>query len=198
MATYPPQVENSQVFNSLLFTEAQSGSSSSSSSSPTGSITAYIGLTAPAGWLLCDGSEFNSAEFVALYNLLQSSYTPDLRGTFLRASGTNITYKNAYGSYITGQDVGSYAEDNIGKHKHQYSANHDNMIFQTGTTSSGIGVYNRLQYITMNAVLYEKDQTCAMGIYETLQTGVPTLNSNSFPSQETYPPNFAINYIIKT
>ena len=65
MATYPPPVENSPVFNSLLFTEAQSGSSSSSSS-PTGSITAYIGLTAPAGWLLCDGSEYNTTEFVAL------------------------------------------------------------------------------------------------------------------------------------
>ena len=197
MATYPPPVENSPVFNSLLFTEAQSGSSSSSSS-PTGSITAYIGLTAPAGWLMCDGSEFNEAQFVALYNLLKSNQTPDLRGCFLRASGTNSTYKNAYGSYTTGQDVGSYAEDNIGKHKHNYSANRDNMIFKTGTTSSGIGEYNRLQYIMMNAVQYENNQSCPMNIYTDLQTGVPTLNSNSFPSEETYPPNFAINYIIKT
>ena len=80
MATYPPPVENLPIFNSLLFTETQGTSSSSSTTTtPTGVITAFFGATAPVGWLMCDGSQFSSTEYVALYNLLNSSYTPDLR-----------------------------------------------------------------------------------------------------------------------
>ena len=58
---------------------------------------------------MCNGSQFSSTEYVALYNLLNSNYTPDLRGTFLRGSGTNGTYTN-----WEGQAVGSYVVDNFG------------------------------------------------------------------------------------
>jgi microcystin-dependent protein len=177
MATYPPPIENLPVFNSLLFTEAQSGSSSSSSS-PTGSTTAYTGLTAPAGWLMCDGSEFNEAQFVALYNILKSNQTPDLRGCFLRASGTNSTYKNAYGSYITGQDVGSYAKDSIGTHNHSYN------YFEAYNGATLAVDLKSGSYKVVESVSSEKF------------TG--STDDSTSASSETYPPNFAINYTTKT
>ena len=178
MTTYPAPVENLPIFNSLVFTETASQNSSTSSSTPTGAIIAYFGSSPPAGWLMCDGSEYNTTEFVSLYNLLNSSYTPDLRGTFLRGSGTNSTYKNAYGSYITGQDVGSYAEDNIGTHNHSYN------YFEA---------YN-------GATLAVDLKSGSYKVVENVSNEKFTGNTddNTSASNETYPPNFAINYIIKT
>ena len=197
MATYPPPIEDLPIFNSLVFTEAQSASlsSSSSSSTPTGVITAYFGATAPVGWLMCDGSQFSSTEYVVLYNLLNSSYTPDLRGTFLRGSGTNGSYNNSIGQRISGQPVGSYVADSIIGHTHSYSANIGNIEFRTGTTASGAGEYNRLQYIVFN----EKQYNSPVYGNDELQWNAGSYNTGyNNSNNETYPPNYAINYIIKT
>ena len=62
---------------------------------PIGSVLPYAGVTAPAGYLLCDGSEVNISDYTALYNIIQYTYKaatsllglgtfaiPDLRGRF--------------------------------------------------------------------------------------------------------------------
>ena len=213
MATYPPPIENLPKFNSLVFTEGFEASLYSVASKetqvstiPTGAITAYFGSTAPEGWLLCNGSEFNITEFKVLYHLLNSSYTPDLRGTFLRGSGTNSVYTNVAGQLISGQAIGSYSQDNVGKHYHLYNANQDDMTFELGTTSSGFGANNRLYYITKNgkdySASYGGTNDVDMKIKTSLQTGdfsyIPNSANQVYPSVETYPPNYAINYIIKT
>jgi microcystin-dependent protein len=200
MATYPPPVENLPIFNSLLFTETQGTSSSSSSTTtPTGVITAFFGATAPVGWLMCNGSQFSSTEYVALYNLLNSNYTPDLRGTFLRGSGTNGTYLNWEGQALTGQAVGSYVVDNLASHNHSYSANSDTIQFQLGTVGSGVGIYNRLQYIVFNGTTYSATDGGSNSVTTSPQTLYTGLNNTSNPNVvETYPCNYAINYIIKT
>lgn len=201
MASYPPPTENLPLFNSLVFTEAQSSllASSSVETTPTGVISAYFGATAPIGWLMCNGSQFNSTEYVALYNLLNSSYTPDLRGTFLRGSGTNGTYTNFFGQQLSGQAVGSYVQDNTQSHNHSYSANNDTISFELGTTGNGIGEFNRLQYITFNGQQYNSPAGGNANVTtspQTLYTGLQ--NTSSATVVETYPANYAINYIIKT
>jgi microcystin-dependent protein len=57
---------------------------------PTGTIMAYIGSTAPAGWLLCDGSTFDdNATNARLKQLLGNSLTtPNLNARYLRGTGT--------------------------------------------------------------------------------------------------------------
>lgn len=64
--------------------------------SPTGSIIAFAGQTAPAGWLLCDGRTLTAAAYPALSAVLGTSFgangagtfkLPDLRGRF--PLGTN-------------------------------------------------------------------------------------------------------------
>jgi microcystin-dependent protein len=57
---------------------------------PTGAMTAYAGATAPAGWLLCDGSAVSRTTFSALFSVLGTTFgvgdgsttfnLPDLRG----------------------------------------------------------------------------------------------------------------------
>jgi microcystin-dependent protein len=51
---------------------------------PVGTVVAYAGATAPAGWLLCDGSAFSSAQYGDLFTVLGAAQTPDLRGAFVR------------------------------------------------------------------------------------------------------------------
>jgi len=211
MASYPPPTENLPLFNSLVFTETLSSSTYSStqpsfSSTPTGAIIAYFGQNAPAGWLICNGNEFNPTEYEALYNLLNSSYTPDLRGTFLRGSGTNSSYTNVAGQALTGQAVGSYAQDCVGKHYHLYNANQDDVSFELGTTGTGIGSFTRLQYMNFNGTRVEAPPSGTaevnMNIKTSLKSGdfsyIPNTSNQSYPLPETYPANFAINYIIKT
>jgi microcystin-dependent protein len=56
---------------------------------PTGTIMAFIGTTAPEGWLLCNGASFaNNAANAKLGELLGSFNTPDLSARYLRGAGT--------------------------------------------------------------------------------------------------------------
>ncbi|MFK8059315.1 MAG: tail fiber protein, partial [Polaribacter sp.] len=54
---------------------------------PTGSIMPFMGTTAPAGWLMCDGSEIPS-QHTTLRAMFSNNRTPNLRGRFLKGAGT--------------------------------------------------------------------------------------------------------------
>jgi microcystin-dependent protein len=54
-----------------------------------GTILTYAGTTAPAGWLLCNGSTFVQTTYPELYALLGNSNTlPDLRERYLIGKGS--------------------------------------------------------------------------------------------------------------
>lgn len=76
---------------------------------PPGVVLPFAGLTAPDGWLLCDGSAVDQSTYSALYNAIGATYNtqvnpttgsawaaptagqfrvPDYRGVFLRGTGT--------------------------------------------------------------------------------------------------------------
>jgi microcystin-dependent protein len=67
---------------------------------PTGSIVAFGGSTAPAGWVLCDGATYSQTDprFAALFAAIGTTYgagssaglfrVPDLRGRSLLGAGT--------------------------------------------------------------------------------------------------------------
>lgn len=71
---------------------------------PVGEIIAYMGNTPPENYLVCDGAEYNISDYHDLATHFQSEFgsanhfggdgvttfaVPDLRGEFLRGSGTN-------------------------------------------------------------------------------------------------------------
>ena len=64
-----------------------------------------------------------------------------------------------------------------------------------GTTASGAGEYNRLQYINFNGTQYNSPYYWNDELYWNAGN-YDTGYNNSNP--ETYPPNYAINCIIKT
>lgn len=71
---------------------------------PTGQIITMMGKTAPVGYLACDGTVYNIADYLALATYFAAQFeaanyfggdgettfaVPDLRGEFLRGTGTN-------------------------------------------------------------------------------------------------------------
>ena len=90
-----------------------------------GSIFSYMGTTAPYGYLACDGTEYNIADYPRLANHINAHFgstnyfggdgettfaVPDLRGEFLRGTGSN-----SHANQGSGESVGTHqdATDNI-------------------------------------------------------------------------------------
>jgi hypothetical protein len=78
---------------------------------PTGSMLLFGGATAPAGWLLCDGSTISRTTYAALFDIVGDTYgagdgsttfqLPDLRARFpLGADASNWPIGQAGGSFF--------------------------------------------------------------------------------------------------
>ena len=109
---------------------------------PTGTITAFGGSSAPDGWYLCDGSAVNRVTESRLFEVIGTNFgegdgsttfnLPDFRGMFLRGVDGNAGKDIDASSRValatggnTGNTVGSYQSDairNITGH-HTVSAN---------------------------------------------------------------------------
>jgi microcystin-dependent protein len=68
---------------------------------PTGAVTAYAGASAPAGWLLCDGSAVSRTTYADLFTAIGTAYgagdgsttfnLPDTRGRVQVGKGSNAS-----------------------------------------------------------------------------------------------------------
>ena len=95
---------------------------------PAGMIAPFAMATAPSGWLDCDGSAVSKTTYSALFTALGANawgtdttdnfYLPDLRGAFLRGTGSNGTHNMADGNDFAGPSVGSFENDQMQGHKH--------------------------------------------------------------------------------
>jgi len=82
---------------------------------PVGTIIHYLGNTAPDGYLLCDGSTYNIADYLALATHFETQFgsknhfggdgsttfkVPNLQGEFLRCTGTNPNANQGSGNNV--------------------------------------------------------------------------------------------------
>lgn len=160
---------------------------------PTGTIVAFAGAEAnvPKGWVLCDGRDLNTVNGSKNLRDLIGTYAPDLRGMFLRGTGTSpvngqngpalrATQTDALKSHNHPDDF-SIASD--GSHTHGYSDYHMDENNDSGDYPDGDGTGGVDQGRT----------TGSGGAHShTLNGGV--LN---FGDTETRPVNYGVNYIIK-
>ena len=90
--------------------------------SPAGTIITFGGTSAPTGYLACQGQEELQSAYPALYAAIGTAWgsasspashfkLPDLRGAFLRGTGSNATHNMANGNDFAGQAVGSFEND---------------------------------------------------------------------------------------
>jgi microcystin-dependent protein len=188
---------------------------------PTGSIMPYVGSTAPAGWLLCDGSSIpTTVEYDGLRKLLGSgsisgstlaNNVPDLRGMFVRGAGTNGV--SGFTTYA-GPSLGARQAEMVGTHAHTQQGTitttsnglheHDYYTWVNGSVVRGTGAN---QVDPARGAIKADPENPASGsndyALKTNPTGdhthSVTLSGNTANNSgtETRPVNFGVNYIIK-
>jgi len=159
------------------------------SATPAGIIVPFGGTSAPTGYLACDGSAVSRTTYADLFAALSTTWgtgdgsstfnVPDLRGAFLRGTGSHGTQNMANGNDFAGPSVGSFENDQFQGHKHtvQYTNN------ASGGTASGIVRAN------------------AAGSFDGFLVGnTPSESNDGAPrtGDETRPFNAGILYCIKT
>ena len=112
---------------------------------PAGAVMPFARATAPAGWLIANGNAVPNgsgtvqgvtADFSALYAAVSTSFgtvgtLPDLRGIFVRGSGSQIL-----GSATYSGTVGVKQQDQLRSHLHQKAVN-----AQVGLAGGGLVYY---------------------------------------------------------
>lgn len=168
------------------------------SGNPIGTIISFMGITAPDGYLACDGSIYNIADYQDLADFFTEQFgavdyfggngtttfaVPDLRGEFLRGTGTNSHTNQGSGSTV---GVHQDATDNV----------------NLGIVESGsyiIGPGNKSQHA--NTTLYAqntdsfKETGKTLNVYAQLNDGVASFFDGFYYTAR--PTNTSILYCIK-
>lgn len=95
--------------------DAQTGDGGNAA--PVGTVVAYAGATAPAGWLMCDGTSYKKSLYPALAAVLgvtgENFTVPDLRGRFLM--GASASHPRAQ---TGGEEAHTLTEAEMPAHAH--------------------------------------------------------------------------------
>lgn len=98
------------------------------SGGPIGTVVSYLGITAPDGWLICDGSTYNITEYPKLAEFIENQFgsldyfggdgeitfaVPDLRDRFILGAGDTRTVGEKGGSESV-----TLTEDELPAHSH--------------------------------------------------------------------------------
>jgi len=172
---------------------------SASNGVPTGSIMPYLGTTAPAGWVLCDGNVL-PATAKALIDMVGNN-APNLRGMFLRGAGENA---NAGMSANDGPALKAMQGDEFKSHQHSSGS----LVNSTNGAHNHRGtdpLLNKLvKYTGVNTAVNVDNNT---GQFDLINAGeIPddgnhthTISGSTAPigGNETRPVNYGVNYIIK-
>jgi microcystin-dependent protein len=156
---------------------------------PPGTVVAYMGTTAPAGWLLCNGASVSRTTYAGLYTVIgnasgsadaNSFNVPDLRGRFLRGWDNGIG-RDPDRAARTAMAAGGNAGDAIGSIQTDAFKNHTHPITDTYTNFSQTSAQGGSGNTGANGTLEQADTTA----------------NSSTGGNETRPINANVNYIIK-
>lgn len=93
---------------------------------PAGIVLPYAGSTAPAGWLLCDGTSYIRDDYLRLFNAIGTAHgsnalntfnVPDYRGRFLRGTdnmGSGAAGRDPNTATRTVANAGGNTGNNVG------------------------------------------------------------------------------------
>lgn len=160
---------------------------------PPGTVSVFAGAANPPGWLPCDGSSYSTTGlFAALFAAIGYTWggssgtfrVPDLRGMFVRGSGTNGTYPTASGASVGGYQADTYLNHNHAAtstdsgHTHTYT-----YTIGAGSTAAGAG---------------GTTPTSTTGTTNSGNANITTtINDSTTGGTETRPKSFSMLYIIK-
>jgi microcystin-dependent protein len=158
---------------------------------PSGAVTAFAGSSAPAGWLLCDGSAVsrtgaNAALFAAVGTTFGSGdgsttfNVPNLKQTFLRGADTGA-----------GNTLGSTGGSAVATHFHNLSNNGQAKI--SFGTNVILGDFSPTNYSVTTK--YQGSWSAGTASGTSLAIGLQGITDTA--STSTVPPYLAMNFIIK-
>jgi microcystin-dependent protein len=166
------------------------------SAAPAGIIAPFAGSSAPAGWLAANGAAVSRTTYAALFAAIGTTWgagdgsttfnLPDLRGMFLRGTGTNATGSS---SGAVGPAVGGYAADAYLNHSHTASSPSHTHTDGIVSVASTVGVQAGASY----SIPATFNSGSTGGTAATV-----TVDASTTGSTETRPKNYGILYIIKT
>lgn len=176
---------------------------------PPAMISQYAGSVAPSGWLLCDGGTYNISNYGNLYAVIGNLYggslsagtfsVPDTRGVFVAGNGSST-----FGGKTYTRTLGTRQNDKIQQHKHTYSDLHwydenaggpNQSIVINGANYQNPSGDNNGSNTDEQFMKRLTANTWENNVTQTNQYTDPT--SGQITSNETYPANIALNYIIK-
>lgn len=159
---------------------------------PAGMIMTFAGTSAPTGWLACQGQAVSRTTYATLFTNIGTTWgsgdgsttfnLPDLRGMFLRGTGTNATGSS---SGAVGPSVGAYAADTYLNHSHAITD--PGHVHTVGLASAS----------NISAASGQVNNKVDNGSSSSATTGI-TVNTSTTGGTETKPKNYGVLYIIKT
>jgi microcystin-dependent protein len=174
---------------------------------PTGTIMAYVGTSAPVGWLMCDGSSFpDNAYYAKLKALLGGVNTPNLTARFLRGIGTSegrggiALMGTQYDEYRVHNHAVNITTTTNGNHEHNAGngfnklSRADNRFWVNWGSTSSSTPTNPGQDPQGRTNAYENANLPFAGDHTHQVTG-NTADAGSV--NETRPYSYGVNYIIK-
>ena len=177
--------------------------------SPIGTILAYGGATAPAGWFICDGTELTKTDYAELYAVIGDSFgtasvntkfvLPDLREATTKGVGENPNGEAHVKS--GGLALGEYIDDRLQDHTHigtyndypngvYYATSGNQFKAQTGSISSEArkGATTEVKAVGVNYIIKAKQVALPADLesaVEEIATRFPDYSQNLFTSNTT-------------
>ncbi len=168
---------------------------------PVGTVVPFAGpkTKIPAGWLLCDGSQYDGtlSQYAQLYSIIGTTWggsgsnfkVPDMRGAFLRGLDDNRQIDPDYATRTLGTfqaedfkaHLHSGTTDNGGEHSHTYTDARINEASDSGDYSDGDGTGEQYPMQTTS----------------TAPNHTHPFTTGNTGGAETRPDNVAVYYIIK-
>jgi hypothetical protein len=162
---------------------------------PVGSITAYVALTAPVGWIICDGQSLNAVtetKYDPLWLLIGLTFggtgkadfkVPDLRGEFIRGWSNGKTEGTPAVAIDSGRVFASKQGELLKKHQH---------------VSGGWDVFTPDSFGSSPIITGASGDGGRYGYGRLTSNGLSDgVTDQTWVGDETRPRNLALNYIIK-
>ena len=168
---------------------------------PSGMVAPFTMASAPTGWLICNDAAISRTTYSALFTAIGTTWgvgdgsttfnVPDLRGAFLRGTGSHGTSNMADGNDFAGPAVAAYEDDMSQGHWHQVYRGGGAM----GNGAGGMGVYPSGQGSLVGTGYYydagNPQAVVAKNVLTDGTYGTPRIGD------ETRPFNAGVNYCIK-
>lgn len=171
---------------------------------PIGTIMSYMGTSAPENYLICDGTVYNITDYQKLADHIKNNFgsynkfggdgtttfaVPDLRGEFLRGSGTN-----SHANQGSGAAVGTHQNATEENAVRPYSGSDSSKAkFVSEIKEKGTNQYvNNLSNIDSSITTGTKRYAIS-----TSETTIQEYASNGADSYTSRPTNTSVNYLIK-